>query len=67
MSEKRELFADIFVGVMSGDKHFVQDKLLLLDPAELDHFRQGLEWLQRMCVRTKDAESLEELMLRKII
>ncbi len=67
MSEKRELFADIFVGIMSGDKHFVQDKLLLLDPAEVDHLLQGLEWFQRMCVRTKDAESLEELMLRKIV
>ncbi len=49
MSEKRELFADIFVGIMSGDKHFVQDKLLLLDPAEVDHLLQGLEWFQEMC------------------
>ncbi len=64
MSEKRELFADIIVGVMTGDKNFVQDKLLLLDPAELDHFLQGLEWLPRMCIRIKDVENLEELMLK---
>ncbi len=62
MSEKREVFADIIVGIMTGDKDFVQGKLLLLDPAELDHLLQGLEWFPRMCARIEDANLLEKLM-----
>ncbi len=49
MSEERELFADIIVGIMTGDTDFVGDKLVFLDSAELDHLFQGSKWFQKVC------------------
>ncbi len=49
MSEKRELFADIIVGIMTGDKDFVRDKLVLLDYILLDRLFQGSDWLYEIC------------------
>ncbi len=69
MSEKRELFADILIGLMSGDRDFVGDKLVFLDPAELDHLFQGSEWFQEICKdEVEERKEFEKaLKLRSIL